>query len=198
MLLFFVAGCCCRRAASKFDGTPLATLAKAGRVRTDLLELCCKESESPLWRLGTRRDLRGLPANVAADLEERGEVVAQSVGWYPDQNDPRVEVYWDGTRWHGRRWRAEGSPPAPVAATASVFDGVRNWWNALSRNAQLGIAGAMVAVLILALVIVVASKPWESAEYKNCKETADANGLTGRAAEIFIRGCTDTYTQLSR
>lgn len=24
-------------------------------------------------------------------------------GWYPDPNDNTAEVYWDGTRWHGRR-----------------------------------------------------------------------------------------------
>lgn len=51
----------------------------------------------------------------------------------------------------------------------------------LSRRAVLYLGAAIVAVLILILVVLLSSKPWESEAYKNCvaEQKRDARGYLG-------------------
>lgn len=30
-------------------------------------------------------------------------------GWYPDPNDEKAEIYWDGERWHGKREKLQSA-----------------------------------------------------------------------------------------
>jgi len=42
-------------------------------------------------------------------------------GWYPDQNDPAFNRYWNGRAWTARRHPVNGTtPPSPVTERAST------------------------------------------------------------------------------
>jgi hypothetical protein len=49
----------------------------------------------------------------------------QASGWYPDPGDPNAEIYWDGTRWHGRREiltdQPTGQPDRAAATPAGTW-----------------------------------------------------------------------------
>lgn len=116
-------------------------------------------------------------------------------GWYPDQNDPNSEVYWDGARWHGRRVRDASAAPNASAVIRSRTYAER--WSALSNSARNLVVWGGLGTFILVMAVVVALltiRPWESDTYKSCKATAEAHGLTGGAYDVFVRSCDNTLS----
>jgi len=101
-------------------------------------------------------------------------MASRNPGWYPDPNDDNAEVYWDGSRWHGRRNKiAQSSPPAPgptfsASSGSDVGARLRETWHGFDEpRRRLIIIGSAVAVLLIAIILV-ATEPWHSREYKDC------------------------------
>ena len=56
--------------------------------------------------------------------------VAMQPGWYPDQQDPRVETFWDGSRWTGeRRFAAAFAPLGPGWYPSPNYVRVERYWD---------------------------------------------------------------------
>lgn len=113
-------------------------------------------------------------------------------GWYPDQNDPNAEVYWDGARWHGRRARVTDG--ASTDSRLTDLSSYSEKWAELSNTARNMVVGGVLAAFALVLVVValLLIRPWESETYKNCKESAAAYGLDSDAP--IVQHCVDTLS----
>ena len=118
--------------------------------------------------------------------------------WYPDPNDARSEIYWDGAKWHGRRQKCP--PPIvlsnwPTPKSSDVLDGFRRFWRVQTKTVQLIIITDTVLILIsmvFGLAALVDARPWESERYKDCKAAGEYEGYTGGELEVFMDFCVDT------
>lgn len=123
---------------------------------------------------------------------------AQSAGWYPDPNDPKSELYWDGTRWHGQRKKSTyagfgGNEQAGGAATPWPNVIPAKWvlaWRKLSDGAKVIVIVAVVLFLVLFFGWL-STSPWESQREKDCKVASQQSGLRGDALDDFVRRCVD-------
>ena len=122
--------------------------------------------------------------------------MAGAPGWYPDPNEARSEIYWDGARWHGRRQK--GPPPITLAnwprpkKSSGVGDGFRRFWRVQSQAVQLIIIIDAVLILIsmvFGLAAFVDARPWESQQYKDCKAAGQYEGYKGKELEVFVVFC---------
>jgi hypothetical protein len=126
-----------------------------------------------------------------------GAAMAGAPEWYPDPNDARSEIYWDGAKWHGRRQK--GPPPImlanwPAPKSSGVLDGFRRFWRVQSQAVQLIIiTGAMLISIsmVFGLAAFVDAKPWESQRYKDCRAAAEYDGYQGKELELFMDFCID-------
>lgn len=109
-------------------------------------------------------------------------MASQRPGWYPDPNDQGAEMYWDGTRWHGRRQRTSAAVPGPQRPTipsgkqpAWFYDRWVPFWHHIDDTRRvliiLGVIGAMALV-----GFVIAAQPWESKFKDECEAAALDDG----------------------
>src|SRR5688500_15949308 len=65
--------------------------------------------------------------------------------WFPDQQDPRLQRYWDGQRWTAHTREAIPAPPsAPTSA------GLTDRWRALRlRTKVISIVGVLIVLIAL-------------------------------------------------
>ena len=105
---------------------------------------------------------------------------SQEPGWYPDPNNHTAEVYWDGTRWHGRRNKLANSIGDQTAspATGGKSSTPRTW-------IIVGLA-ACVAIIVV-LIFALSPSPYE----RECKNSAIRQGLQGSQLEEVVKVCVD-------
>jgi hypothetical protein len=127
--------------------------------------------------------------------------MAGAPGWFPDPNDARSEIYWDGAKWQGRR---EKCPPPitlsnwPTPESSGVLDGFRRFWRVQSQAVQVIIISGAVLILIsmvFGLAAFVEARPWESQRYKDCRAAGEDAGYQGKELEVFMDFCVDMGIQ---
>jgi hypothetical protein len=121
----------------------------------------------------------------------------QKAGWYPDPNDDKAEVYWDGGRWHGRREKLDAPGPLPGPAPGPVQSGqsrdLRQLWRELNAFGRSLVVGAVLLVVVITgAVILVGTHPWESQREKECKAMAEHEGYRGSQFDSVVKFCVDT------
>lgn len=120
----------------------------------------------------------------------------QRAGWYPDPNDSKSEVYWDGTRWHGRRdklpQQAAQSPTAGQPRAREDRGGFSAFWDGLddTRRVFVIFGAILLTALIAGLIGLFALLVPPSAE-DECTAVAERNGLSGSSMNSFVDICVD-------
>jgi len=112
-----------------------------------------------------------------------------ATGWYPDPNDPKTEIYWDGTRWHGRREALKdelpgtGSNPIPQVDVAGVRNlPTRRFW-------VITIAAIALALGVIFWVIPQVKKSneemewWDQQLHSECMQQKLSSGMDNFAAD---------------
>jgi hypothetical protein len=127
--------------------------------------------------------------------------MAGAPGWYPDSNDARSEIYWDGAKWQGRRQK---SPPPimfsnwPTPTSSGVLGGFRRFWRVQTKAVQrIIITGAVLILISMAfgLAAFVDARPWESQRHKYCRAAGENEGYTGKELELYVDFCVEVGDQ---
>lgn len=104
----------------------------------------------------------------------------RSRGGIPTRNNTTAEVYWYGTRWHGRRNKLAnsvgGETASPVAGGKSST--ARTW---------IVVGLAVCVAIIVTLIFALGPSPYE----RECKNSALRQGLQGLQYEEVVKVCVD-------
>lgn len=109
-------------------------------------------------------------------------MTARSAGWYPDPANDGSEIYWDGTRWHGRRERL--APPAlpdslntaQTTKSGGLSDRFNTFWSSLddTRRVLVILGGIVGATLLLGVGAFVVTELTKSPYEDECKREVAA------------------------
>lgn len=116
-------------------------------------------------------------------------MASQSVGWYPDPNDDRAEVYWDGSRWHGRRQKStdESQPPVQPPRPPDVIDKLKDSWHGLARSGQIVL---VIVVLLCVLSLIGVIYALQKSPYEDeCKAQANEMNLKNTDFDGYVTVC---------
>lgn len=124
----------------------------------------------------------------------------RTTGWYPDPKDASKERYWDGEQWHGKRkvkdpdsgTSFEDDQPSPKPLEA-LLGNLRDAWNGLNKWVRVGIAIA-VLLIIIATIYNMQKSPYQ--DY--CESQAATYGFRGDEVEPMVESCVKLSEMMGR
>ncbi|MGH3966634.1 MAG: DUF2510 domain-containing protein [Mycobacterium sp.] len=115
-------------------------------------------------------------------------------GWYLDPDRSNTLRYWNGTDWTEHRQQTGGAPPSAARSSSSAGRGFKGFWTGLSGSGKGRIVIGSIAAVIVVGAIVVAQRPWESQNYKDCI-TANQSALDGSGTPGYSQQDLETYCE---
>ncbi len=134
-------------------------------------------------------------------------VMSRSAGWYPDPNDAKSEIYWDGSSWHGKRQKrpstVEPHPVPPVSASSAdeatpFTDRLAELWHGLSLTGRAVVIFGSIAVATVIGTLI--AKPWESKFQEMCESEVADYGVspTSPSFEGYVDICTKKFEEAEK